>query len=63
SKTAKDPHISKIFHEKTFGRKNANFERVRQMTGFQSIDLKMPQKPLRWLEKVNAPEKFGVAVF
>jgi hypothetical protein len=33
------------------------------MTGFQSIDLEMPQKSLRWLEKVNAEKKFGVAVF
>jgi hypothetical protein len=55
--------MSKIFHEKTFGRKNASFERACQMVDFQSVGLEKLQNPLRWLEKVNAEKKFGVAVF
>ena len=33
------------------------------MAGFQSVGLEKPQNPLRWLEKVNAEKKIGVAVF
>ncbi len=32
-------HISKILHEKTFGRKNANFERGLQMVDYQWLGL------------------------
>ena len=32
------------------------------MVDFQLVGLEKLQNPLRWLEKVNAEKKFGVAV-
>ena len=56
-------HNSKILRKKTFGRKFSSFERVRQTIGNQPLVLILAKKGLRWLSKVNAEKKFGVAVF
>ena len=55
-------HISKILREKTFGRKFSNFERFRQMIVIQPIGTDLAKNGHRWLQKVNAEKKFGVAV-
>ncbi|MBQ8096042.1 MAG: hypothetical protein IJ243_03020 [Prevotella sp.] len=47
-------HISKILHEKTFGRKNTRFLRVLQITDFQLVDSVLAKKGLRSEKKVNA---------
>ena len=47
-------HISKILHERTFGRKNTCFLRVLQITDFQLVDLILAKRGLR-LEKKSTP--------
>ena len=55
-------HNSKILREKTFGRKFSNFEGFCQMIVIQLVGMDLAKKGHRWLEKVNAKKKFGVAV-
>ena len=46
-------HISKILHEKTFGRKNVCFLRALQITGFQWVGSVLAKNGLRCEKKVN----------